>query len=493
MQSSDDLLVSVVVPVWNPGRYLERCIRSLLAQTVADTDLEILLVDDGSTDGTSERLDELAADHPQIRVRHEPASGWAGRPRNIGIEMARGRWIQFVDQDDALTPDALRRLTELGDRSAADIVLGKVTSDWRPVDHDVFRYDRTDANLSNAPLIKSLTPHKMFRTRFLHEHGLRFPEGRRRLEDQLFMVRAYLAAGNVAILGSYECYRYLRRDDGGNSGSQRIFAKSYYRDLEEVLDAVEEGTEPGALRDAMRKRFLHSEVLRRAIDRQVVGWTPQRRRSFIPVLRSLVERRFPVEMHSTMAAIDRAGLRLLADNDGAGLLELAEWAAQIRPKIKVVGTERRRHGTDLRVAVTIVGAGGRPLLLSGTDGGWVFSGPDLPRGLVELDGPDLVADIDAASLEVLAVQRGTRQAWFVSSEWTSSVVAEPGADSGRLVFEGVVHLDNETEAGTPFPAGLWGLRIRVRLFGLSRNEPLRLAEQLRPRARSLLSSFSRRR
>lgn len=118
MPPSDAVVVSVVVPVWNPW----------LPCT------------------------------PQIEVRHERASGWAGRPRNVGINIARGRWIRFVDQDDMLTPSALRRPTELEDSCAADIVLGKVTSGWRPVDQDVFRPDRTDANLSNAPLIKSLTP-----------------------------------------------------------------------------------------------------------------------------------------------------------------------------------------------------------------------------------------------------------------------------------------------------------------------------------------------
>src|SRR5947209_4599417 len=98
-------LVSVVIPVWNPGPNLTRCIDSLLAQTMPVTEFEIVLVDDGSTDGTAERLDVLAGAHPgHVRVLHIPPSGWPGKPRNVGIEAARGEFVHLVDNDDTLPP-----------------------------------------------------------------------------------------------------------------------------------------------------------------------------------------------------------------------------------------------------------------------------------------------------------------------------------------------------------------------------------------------------
>src|SRR5882757_4395182 len=120
------MLVSVVIPTYNSGRYLDPGIESLLAQTLPPDEFEIILVDDGSTDGTPEHLDDLAARHLNVVVIHSEHSGWAGRPRNIGIERARGEFIQFVDQDDRMSPNALHRLTDMGRRNGSDIVLGKV-------------------------------------------------------------------------------------------------------------------------------------------------------------------------------------------------------------------------------------------------------------------------------------------------------------------------------------------------------------------------------
>ena len=78
--------VSVIVPVYDPGPYLERCIDSLLAQTMPPGELELIFVDDGSTDGSGERLDRLAAEHDHVRVIHQENSGWPGKPRNVGID-----------------------------------------------------------------------------------------------------------------------------------------------------------------------------------------------------------------------------------------------------------------------------------------------------------------------------------------------------------------------------------------------------------------------
>ena len=159
-------------------------------------EFEVIYVDDGSTDETPARLDALAAEHPHIRVFHEPNSGWAGRPRNVGIRQARGEYIQFIDQDDALTPDALRRLHEMAARNRLRHRDRKVASNFRPVPQHLFRQNVDSCTIHDTSLISSLTPHKMFRTAFLREHGIEFPEGRRRLEDQLFMVRAYLAGAD---------------------------------------------------------------------------------------------------------------------------------------------------------------------------------------------------------------------------------------------------------------------------------------------------------
>src|SRR5919205_265381 len=79
-------------------------------QTLPADEYEAIFVDDGSTDDTPARLDALAAEHPHVRVEHIPNSGWPGKPRNVGIELARGEFVYFVDNDDWLGREALERL-----------------------------------------------------------------------------------------------------------------------------------------------------------------------------------------------------------------------------------------------------------------------------------------------------------------------------------------------------------------------------------------------
>ena len=81
--------VSVVVPVYNPGRYLDDLLASLARQSMPADEFEVVFVDDGSTDGSQLRLDELEASSANVRVIHIPNSGWPGRPRNVGIEAGR--------------------------------------------------------------------------------------------------------------------------------------------------------------------------------------------------------------------------------------------------------------------------------------------------------------------------------------------------------------------------------------------------------------------
>jgi glycosyltransferase involved in cell wall biosynthesis len=211
--------VSVVVPVYNPGSDMDRCVESLLGQTLPPSERELIFVDDGSTDDTPERLDKLAEEHPDVRVIHIPNSGWPGKPRNVGVEAAQGEYIQYVDQDDYLGLDALRRLYDLGSRNSADIVIGKVVSNFRAVPAGVWKTNRDKVTIRDFHLWDSLTPHKMFRKAFLEEEKIRFPEGKRRLEDQLYMMQSYFPAKAVSILGDYTCYHYWRRTTKNNAGS----------------------------------------------------------------------------------------------------------------------------------------------------------------------------------------------------------------------------------------------------------------------------------
>lgn len=100
-------LISVIVPVYNIKEYLPRCVSSILKQTYKN--LEIILVDDGSTDGTAKLCDELAQQDGRIVVFHKE-NGGSSSARNLGIEKAHGRYLGFVDSDDYISPEMYERL-----------------------------------------------------------------------------------------------------------------------------------------------------------------------------------------------------------------------------------------------------------------------------------------------------------------------------------------------------------------------------------------------
>lgn len=113
-------LFSIIVPVYNVKEYIEITIGSILEQTIRD--FEILAIDDGSTDGSGDMLDIIALTDARVRVFHQPNSG-VSAARNLGLDKARGKWIVFVDGDDALRLDALEILRDCISRNPnADLI-----------------------------------------------------------------------------------------------------------------------------------------------------------------------------------------------------------------------------------------------------------------------------------------------------------------------------------------------------------------------------------
>lgn len=117
-----DALVTVVVPVHNVAPYLDECLRSIAAQS--HDALEIILVDDGSTDGSEATCDEWAARDKRFRVIHQPAQG-SSVARNVGIDVARGDYLTFVDSDDLLSPWLVSTLLAAAEQTGAEITLGE--------------------------------------------------------------------------------------------------------------------------------------------------------------------------------------------------------------------------------------------------------------------------------------------------------------------------------------------------------------------------------
>lgn len=113
-----NMLVSVIVPVYNVERYLADCVESILQQTYSD--FELILVDDGSPDNCGKICDEFSKKDPRIKVIHQQNCGLSAA-RNNGINVAKGDFFTFIDSDDFVFPHYLERLVELCERNGADI------------------------------------------------------------------------------------------------------------------------------------------------------------------------------------------------------------------------------------------------------------------------------------------------------------------------------------------------------------------------------------
>ncbi len=323
-------------------------------------DMEAIFVDDGSTDGTGARLDALAAEHEHVTVVHIPNSGWPGRPRNIGLDRARGDHVLFVDNDDWLDPEALERLHAAALRDDADIVIPKVVGHGKGVPRELFRHNRTGATLLRDPILSLLTPHKLFRRAFLVEQGLRFPEGRRRLEDHVFVVPAYFAARGITVVSDHPLYHWVGRDDGTNA-SVRPLTASYFDDLREVLDLVEERTEPGAVRDRLLAHWYRSKVLARLGSARLLGRPPEQRPELFEACRALARERFGPAVSARVGAPLRIRARLLTEGSLDGLEALAEAERPLDPGIRL-----ERAGWDgdvlrLELSAAPVDGAGAPL------------------------------------------------------------------------------------------------------------------------------------
>jgi hypothetical protein len=258
-------IVTVVMPVHNAMPYLLKGLQSVVDQTIGAENLEIVAVDDGSTDGSGEALDKFAADHPELlRVVHQEASGTPSAPRNLAMDMARGRYIQFLDADDYLGEEALERMVAMAEANKSDVVLGKLVSvGGRSVAGSMFDRDQPRADLYSSRVYWSLGAWKMYRREMLDRHGLRFRTDRRTGEDRPFVFLTYFHARNISVVADYPCYYMVQRDDGGNltlGGMDTPKDRTFNNDspLEMMVPLVCTTVPAGAGRDHLMSR--HWEV-----------------------------------------------------------------------------------------------------------------------------------------------------------------------------------------------------------------------------------------
>ncbi|HEY9439490.1 MAG TPA: glycosyltransferase family 2 protein [Streptomyces sp.] len=246
--------VSVIIGAYEAMPYLIRCLESVDAQTLGASRMEIVAVDDGSTDGTGKYLDEFAARTAiPMRVVHQANSGGPSGPRNTGLALARGRYVFFLDADDYFGDEALERMVAMGDRAGTDVVLGKVVGVNRGAPRSMWEETVEHADIYFSRIKFTLSAQKLFRRELLVRLGMSFDEKLRTGEDALFTMEAFLRGSGVSVIADYTCYYLVGRDDGKHVTKSGSYALRF-DSARALMGLIAAHVPPGPRRDALMVR-----------------------------------------------------------------------------------------------------------------------------------------------------------------------------------------------------------------------------------------------
>lgn len=228
-QAGQPIDVSFAVACYNAGAYLEPAIRSALAQQ--DVTLEVLIVDDGSTDGSREVAQRLAEEDARVIALNTPRNSGPAGARNVALDAMRGRWYAILDADDLLLPDRSRRLLDLAAKRSADMVADNPTQFGEGISEepmfeiaprerdallDLDRYFLDSRLFGPRPGPGYLKP--MIRRDAMQRANLSYNESLQIGEDDELVIRALIAGLRYAV-ADYSGYRYRKH---ANSISHRL-------------------------------------------------------------------------------------------------------------------------------------------------------------------------------------------------------------------------------------------------------------------------------
>jgi len=259
-------LVSVVIPVHNGEAALRTTLGSVVAQTLRD--IEIIVVDDASSDGTRQIIEDFVAQDPRVRYEVGPGVGSASAARNVGLDLATGTYLAFLDADDFFAPTMLESLSNRAREDDADIVLTKfrtvdhVTGDATPADW-ALRLKYFPARTPISPdelgdyLFFAVNPaawNKLFRTEFIRGSGLRF-QHLRRTNDVYFSYMALALAQRISVVEGY-LVDYRVNNPGSLQGSLHESPLEFVKALEQLSGHLKEA----GLFEKLERAFVNQAV-----------------------------------------------------------------------------------------------------------------------------------------------------------------------------------------------------------------------------------------
>ena len=243
-----DFKISIILPIYNMEKYLRKTLESIEMQTIGLENLEVLMINEASSDGSKLIINEYANKYENfVAVHLSESSGTPGKPRNIGMGMARGEYIMFIDHDDFYSDDACEVLYNKISKEGVDIVSGiynfvrgndiRKLNDRTNILLKIFENQKEikvkniaekEELLSSPPVVWS----KIFRRSFITDNSLRFPVGTL-AEDLIFLSTALLKANGIIFL-DHVVYNYRILSKGGETSISHKSDKKWFKG---VIDA----------------------------------------------------------------------------------------------------------------------------------------------------------------------------------------------------------------------------------------------------------------
>ena len=233
-------MISVLVPVYNTNQYLPRCIDSILGQSF--TDFELLLIDDGSTDGSAKICDAYAEKDSRIRVLHKE-NGGVSSARNLGLNEAKGEWVVFVDSDDWISDNCIKLLTEPLRNKEFDIVVG----DYRIIGEFPYNLELSlpegayhETGITHTFCnggIYIMSWNKLYRKEFLLKNQLAFEEGKVH-EDEILAFEISCLEKSFYVVKSVTYYYRIRENSIATIKDRHLKLQRYIAVFQSIKEKV---------------------------------------------------------------------------------------------------------------------------------------------------------------------------------------------------------------------------------------------------------------
>lgn len=347
--------ISVVIPVFNCDFYIQEALDSIVNQTIID-DIEVIMVDDGSTDDSKYIIEQYALDFDNFYAYHIENKG-VTFARNFGIDLAKGEYIHFMDADDYLPCEAYEKLYNLASKFNHDVVTGNFLrfnskKTWN-IGIPEFVFNNINKNIDSTSLMehKVLTWdmflwNKLFKRSFLNEYNIRFPNQNLTFQDNLFSIQVYTYSKTVGIIADY-VYFWRSRED--KSSITQVFNKKWASDRFIILNMVHKFVSQN-ISDNEILYYKYLKWLNIDLPNIIKRFDkfPADDQEFLYNNINKIVNLIPIEFFSNLSSYNKVLFDMIRNNDWNDFRELTSHNLKRYPDEKLAISEKYANNLDLK-------------------------------------------------------------------------------------------------------------------------------------------------